>query len=646
MKKIIFSVNLILIFSLSVCALAGSKTITGVVTDATTKKALAGVLVKAVPPSNVEMKLFSVKTDEQGRYSITVPNLVTVLSFDQVGYTSRQVAISGRKEINISLTTKSQGVLLKEETLSSVTINSQDLESMSAQRVGQPIRGRVAGRSTVRIRGYTSAPSSPALYNTESYTAINENRFLAAKQNPLSTFGIDVDAASYSNIRRYINNGNLPPVDAVRIEEMVNYFSYRYPQPKNNDPFSVNTEISAAPWNTQHKLVRIGLQGKRITVDNLPASNLVFLIDVSGSMNQANRLPLVKSSMKLLVDQLRKKDKVAIVVYAGAAGLVLPATTGDKKQTIKNALDALEAGGATAGGEGIKLAYKIAQENFVQGGNNRVILASDGDFNIGVSSDGEMQRLIEEKREGGVFLTVLGYGMGNYKDSKMETLADKGNGNYAYIDNITEARKVLVNEFGGTLFTIAKDVKLQIEFNPAKVQSYRLIGYENRLLAKEDFNNDKKDAGDLGSGHTVTALYEIIPVGVKSSFNDSVDDLKYQAEPAIATSANGSELFTVKLRYKAPDSDKSKLLEKAVLDSNLDWDNISRDFRFAAAVAAYGMLLRNSEFLQKTSYDKVIAWAKSGLDEDEEGYRNEFVQIVKSSALMAKQKMSSSLEKK
>ncbi len=352
-------------------------------------------------------------------------------------------------------------------------------------------------------------------FNTEEYDGIVENRFLKVTDNPLSTFSIDVDAASYSNVRRFLNDGALPPAGAVRIEEMINYFHYDYPQPRGEDPFSINTEIADCPWSQDNRLVLIGLQGKRIPTENLPPSNIVFLIDVSGSMNEPNKLPLVQQSMKMLTEQLREQDRVAIVVYAGNAGLVLPATSGANKQAISNAIDRLEAGGSTAGGAGIKLAYEIAKNNYLPKGNNRVILCTDGDFNVGASSDDEMERLIEQERKSGVFLTVLGYGMGNYKDSKMQKLADKGNGNHAYIDNLNEAKKVLVSEFGGTLFTIAKDVKLQIEFNPEKVQAYRLIGYENRLLNKEDFNNDQKDAGELGSGHTVTALYEVIPVGVK-----------------------------------------------------------------------------------------------------------------------------------
>jgi Ca-activated chloride channel family protein len=465
-------------------------------------------------------------------------------------------------------------------------------------------------------------------FNTEDYDNIVENRFLAATQNPLSTFSIDVDEAAYSNIRRYINNGSIPPPGAVRIEEMINYFDYAYPQPQNDDPFTVNTELSECPWNPQHRLVHIGLQGKEIPVQNLPNANIVFLIDVSGSMDEPNKLPLVKSSMKLLADQLRPDDKISIVVYAGNAGLVLPATSGADKTAIKTAIDQLEAGGSTAGGEGVQLAYKVARDNFIKGGNNRIILATDGDFNVGVSSDDELVSLIEKERKSGVFLSVLGYGMGNYKDNKMQQLADKGNGNHSYIDNINEARKVLVSEFGSTLFTIAKDVKIQIEFNPAKVQAYRLIGYENRVLAAEDFNDDKKDAGELGSGHTVTALYEVIPVGVKSDFIGAVDPLKYQPAKTSTSTSSGDELMTIKLRYKKPDGDVSKLIVHPVIDTHLTLTNTSENFRFSAAVASFGMLLRNSEFKQNASFQQVIGLAKGAKGTDANGYRQEFINLV------------------
>ncbi len=472
-------------------------------------------------------------------------------------------------------------------------------------------------------------------WNTESYNAIHENIFQEALKNPLSTFSIDVDAASYSNIRRFISSGQRPPKDAVRIEEMVNYFDYNYSQPNDEHPFAVFTEMSTAPWNAKHRLIHIGLQGKKIPTDNLPPSNLVFLIDVSGSMEDANKLPLVKNSFRMLVEQLREQDHVAIVVYAGAAGVVLEPTSGSEKNKIIESLDNLQAGGSTAGGEGIKLAYALAKENFRADGNNRVVLATDGDFNIGESSDAAMERLIEEKRNDGIFLTVLGYGMGNYKDSKMEILADKGNGNYAYIDNISEARKVLVNEFGGTLFTIAKDVKLQIEFNPAKVQAYRLIGYENRMLKSEDFNNDKKDAGELGSGHTVTALYEIIPVGVESEFF-KINDLKYQTTKITSDAKQTDELMTIKLRYKKPDQDVSKLIVHPLVDGNTDLAKTSENFRWSASVAAFGMLLRESEYVKDFSYDQVVQMAEESRGVDKEGYRVEFINMVKSFGLVAK----------
>ena len=472
-------------------------------------------------------------------------------------------------------------------------------------------------------------------FNTEDYDNIVENKFLASTQNPLSTFSIDVDEAAYSNVRRYLQNGSTPPSGAVRIEEMINYFDYSYPKPKNGDPFTVSTEISECPWNPQHKLVHIGLQGKEIPVDNLPPSNMVFLIDVSGSMDEPNKLPLVQASMNMLVDQLREKDKIAIVVYAGNAGLVLPSMSGINKIKIKEAIDNLEAGGSTAGGEGILLAYKTARDNFIQDGNNRIILATDGDFNIGISSDDELVRLIEKERKSGVFLSVLGYGMGNYKDNKMQQLADKGNGNHSYIDNINEARKVLVNEFGSTLFTIAKDVKIQIEFNPAKVQAYRLIGYENRVLAAKDFNDDTKDAGELGSGHTVTALYEIIPVGVKDEFIKSVDLLKYQSNDRKIVN-NSGEIMTIKLRYKKPDEEISKLITHTVIDEHIAISNTSDNFRFSAAVAEFGMLLRNSEYKQQGSYNQVINLAKSAKGTDEEGYRAEFIRLVQAATSYAK----------
>ncbi|GAB2809928.1 vWA domain-containing protein [Ferruginibacter profundus] len=470
-------------------------------------------------------------------------------------------------------------------------------------------------------------------FNTEQYGNIVENNFLAASQNPLSTFSIDVDEAAYSNVRRFIQNGTLPPKGAVRLEEMINYFDYDYTPPQNDDPFAVHTEIAACPWNEKHRLVHIGLKGKEIATEKLPPANLVFLVDVSGSMDQPDKLPLVQSSMKLLTDQLRENDKVAIVVYAGAAGLVLPSTSGYNKTKIKEAIDNLQAGGATAGAAGIKLAYKIAKENFSANGNNRVILATDGDFNVGTSSDDELVNLIEEERKSNIFLTVLGFGTGNYQDNKMQQLADKGNGNHAYIDNLAEAKKVLVKEFGSTLFTIAKDVKIQVEFNPAKVQSYRLIGYENRMLQKEDFNDDKKDAGELGAGHTVTALYEIIPVGVNDEFTGKADALKYQTTP-VTNNDFTNEMLTIKLRYKKPDGNESKLIVQPVLDENISLEKSSDNFRFSAAVASFGMLLRNSAYKQNTSYEDVIALATNAKGKDVNGYRAEFINLAETAAAL------------
>jgi Ca-activated chloride channel family protein len=461
----------------------------------------------------------------------------------------------------------------------------------------------------------------------EDYENFVENQFESPKSAPLSTFSIDVDNASYTNVRRFINNGQTVPKDAVRVEEMVNFFKYKYPQPQDQNPFSINTEYSDCPWNPKHQLLKIGLQGKNIPTDNLPASNLVFLIDVSGSMSDPNKLPLLKQSLKILVNELRKKDKVAIVVYAGAAGMVLSPTSGDEKQTIIDALEKLNAGGSTAGGAGIELAYKLAQENFVKGGNNRVILATDGDFNVGASSNTDMQTLIEEKRKSGVFLTCLGYGMGNYKDSKMETLADKGNGNYAYIDNIQEANRFLGKEFKGSMFAIAKDVKIQIEFNPKHVQAYRLIGYENRKLRPEDFTNDTIDAGELGSGHTVTALYEVIPTGVENEFINNQPDLKYTK-----TSSNGSdysdELATIKFRYKKPDADKSIEMVKAIENKSIPLKNSSDDFKFSSAVAWFGLKLRDSKLVSNKSSEEIKKLAKEGLSNDEDGYKAEFVRLV------------------
>ncbi|WP_044398172.1 VWA domain-containing protein [Lacinutrix sp. Hel_I_90] len=459
----------------------------------------------------------------------------------------------------------------------------------------------------------------------EVYVEIIENDFERTKNSPLSTFSIDVDRASYSNIRRMINNGQSISPDAVKIEEMVNYFDYNYPQPKDAHPFSIHTELAVTPWNAQTKIVKIGLQGKTFENKALPASNLTFLIDVSGSMSAQNKLPLLKAAFKLLVNQLREQDKVSIVVYAGAAGVVLEPTSGAEKEKILNALDNLQSGGSTAGGAGIKLAYNLAEENYKSKGNNRVILATDGDFNVGASSDKSMKKLIEEKRKSGVFLSVLGFGYGNYQDSKLEILADQGNGNHAYIDTMQEAQKVFGKEFGGTLYTIAKDVKIQVEFNPRKVQAYRLIGYENRLLDDEDFIDDTKDAGELGSGHKVTALYEVIPVGVESAYLKDNPDLKYLK--SALTRGYADELLTVKFRYKKPEGKQS--IEMVHVQKDIMQD-ISEDLKFASAVALFGMQLRQSSYHNNTTIEDVKLLAESGRGADKFGYRAEFIRLISS----------------
>lgn len=473
----------------------------------------------------------------------------------------------------------------------------------------------------------------PSDYSAENYATIIENPFLAAQSNAVSTFSIDVDAASYSNARRFLQSGQLPPADAVRLEEFVNYFDYRYPAPTGADPFSVSTELAECPWDPHHRLLLIGLQGRQIETGQLPPSNFVFLVDVSGSMNESNKLPLVQQSLAMLTDYLRPQDRVALVVYAGAAGTVLPSTPGSDKATIKAAIERLSAGGSTAGAAGIQLAYQVARKNFIAGGNNRVVLCTDGDFNVGVNSEGELVKLIEKERESGVFLTVLGFGMGNYQDSKMQQLADKGNGNHAYIDQIGEAKKVLISEFGGTLFAIAKDVKIQIEFNPARVAGYRLIGYENRLLAREDFDDDTKDAGELGAGHRVTALYEIVPAGQPLPLGVKNGEMRYQ-ETRLSAAAGKDELMALKLRYKAPKTGAaSRLIETTVPDRLTT--SPSENFQLAAAVAEFGLLLRNSAYKGHATYDRALALAQKAAKTDPGGYRKELCELIEKARLLA-----------
>lgn len=563
-------------------------------------------------------------TDLKGNYQISAGTNDKILVFSFIGYETVEVKIEGRTQINVVMQAE---IMAMDEIV--ITGYGKKAEYAAADMAypAASLSGRVAGvavRSDMKSRYQYQPPK----FNTEGYAPVNENGFKNVTNNPLSTFSIDVDNASYSNVRRFINSGSLPPADAVRIEEMINYFRYEYPEPNGEHPFSVHTEMAVCPWNEKNLLMQVGLRGKSINKASLPPSNIVFLIDVSGSMSDENKLPLLKSAFGLLVNELRQQDHVAIVVYAGAAGLVLESTPGNQKETIMRSIDNLEAGGSTAGGAGLKLAYNEAQKHFIKGGNNRIILATDGDFNVGESSNGGMERLVEEKRDLGIFITVLGFGMGNIKDDKMEIIADKGNGNYSYIDNLQEARRVLVREFGGTLFTIAKDVKFQLEFNPVNVESYRLIGYENRLLNDEDFNDDTKDAGEMGSGHMVTALYEIVPTGAGKA--PSIDPLKYQSALMKGKKVNdySDELLTIKVRYKKPDGLTSMLLERPVIAERNNILESSDNLRFAAAVAEFGMVLRESEFKGSSTLDGAVRLAKSAKGNDEDGYRGELIRLI------------------
>jgi Ca-activated chloride channel family protein len=529
---------------------------------------------------------------------------------------ARRVTLTPGATVTVDFQLGTSAVAIEGIVVNAVTAESRRERSSSVHNFS------VTGQAAQSVSPRTP-PADRAGFNTENYAAIDENPFLLVSRNALSTFSIDVDRASYSNVRRFLRQGQRPPKDAVRIEELLNYFHYDYPEPSGPHPFSVTAEVGPAPWNSNHRLVRIGLQGRHVDTRDLPPSNLVFLIDVSGSMQPANKLPLVKDALRMLVEQLRPQDRISLVVYAGSAGLVLDATPGDRKGEILAAIDRLEAGGSTAGGAGIRLAYEVARRNFARGGNNRVILATDGDFNVGASSDAEMFRLIEEKRREGTFLTVLGFGMGNLKDSRLEGLADRGNGNYAYVDDRAEARKTLVSEFGGTLFTIAKDVKLQVEFNPARVRAYRLIGYENRALRNEEFDDDRRDAGDMGAGHSVTALYEIVLV--RSRRDVDAPDLRYQRVDPAPSSARSNELAFVKLRYKLPDSETSRLFSQPVVDRRAE---PGTDFRFATAVAGFGMLLRDSPHKGGATVEGMLEIARGALGPDREGYRREFVTLA------------------
>lgn len=595
----------------------GESVISGHVLD-TQGNALIGANV-VVPMTN-----YGTMTDINGFFKLTtVSSFPLTLLVSYIGFDDQEVKLTKpRQDLKIHL---KQGAILEEIVVSGV---------------GQPVSKRQQRRSARIAHKEQNLAQSSMKYeikpvpnqgtyddNNEQYGSIKENIFKKPVDEALSTFSVDVDRAGYSNVRRFINQGQMPPNDAIRIEEMINYFNYDYDQPTGTDPLAIHTNLTNCPWNKDHQVLHIALQAKEIDIENLPPSNLVFLIDVSGSMISQNKLPLLKSSFKLLLKQLRPVDKVAIVSYAGRAGVVLESTPASEKTTILAAIESLGAGGSTAGEAGIKSAYAIAKANFIKEGNNRVIMASDGDFNVGINSNDGLEKLIEQERKSGVFLSVLGYGMVNYKDEYMETLADKGNGNYAYVDNIQEARKVFVDEFGGTLFTLAKDVKLQIEFNPAYVEAYRLIGYENRLLNKEDFNDDTKDAGEIGNAHVVTALYEIIPAGSKSKFAGLVDDLKYQ-EQKKSVGVKNNEMATVKFRYKKPDETRSQRIVTSITPKVSSLIKQSSDVQFSLAVAQFGMLLRESAYAVEGSYDQIVTMAKSAKGEDQGGYRSEFIRLV------------------
>ncbi len=665
MKRVLTFLSIVVIIGLLTAASPGDIApgygrIEGHVIDAETKAPLAFANIVLVGSSKGAMSLddgrFAVRDVRAGTYTVKAM---------MMGYKTvevKNVVVKAGEvvelliEMNMTIVSETQRIdVFAERKVTEVTsadvrasISAEQIKDMPVDNAIDAIALKVGvvkkgdelhargGRSAVIHNMYSNPYVTPKgeSWNREGYDHIVENEFLDVVGNPVSTFSIDVDAASYSNVRRYINAGQVPPAHIVRIEELINYFHYEYPDPKGDKPFSITTEISECPWNPQNRLVHVGLQGKRLQIDELPPTSITFLIDVSGSMSPENKLPLLRRSLRLLVDKLRPEDRVAIVVYAGAAGLVLPSTAGDKKETIREAIGRLRSGGSTAGAAGIRLAYQTAEQSFIEDGNNRVILATDGDFNVGVSSKAELIKLIEEKRETGVFLTVLGFGQGNLQDAKMEQLANKGNGHYAYIDNILEARKVLVDELGATLLTIAKDVKIQIEFNPAKVKSYRLVGYENRLLKKEDFDDDTKDAGEIGAGHSVTALYEIVPADGRVA-DAAEDEYRYMLVSVDPKAYRSSEIMSLKLRYKEPDSDTSKLITQTVKDAKTPFEKASVDFRFSAAVAEFGLLLRDSKFKENSAYDHVLATARAATRAEADELASEFIRLVESCALLA-----------
>jgi Ca-activated chloride channel family protein len=622
MKKLIAVAWIVILSSFS--TVNGTKgTLTGLVTDAETGSPIVSAKIEILQGS---IKVSALQTSKSGGFttSLNAGNYIVKVSANGFDEQTVNVYIKVGETTNLKISLLKQ-IEVEENVLYDVVVKEEEKSSRRLFAREKYAMGASAPTSTA-CQMYVSYDESYIEHNTEEYDFINENAFKDALNNPLSTFSIDVDRASYSNVRRFLTQSQKPYSDAVRIEELINYFDYSYPQPTDGHPFSVTIEADKCPWNDKNRLVLVGLKGENVNENTIPPSNLVFLIDVSGSMSSPNKLPLLQQAFKYLVENLRPQDRVAIVVYAGAAGVVLESTPGTNKTKITAALEMLEAGGSTAGGEGIRLAYKVAKENFIHGGNNRVILASDGDFNVGVSSSSELVRLIEEKRSDGVYLTILGFGMGNYKDGRMEQLSNAGNGNYAYIDNIMEAKKMFGTELWGTLYTIANDVKIQIEFNPSQVKAYRLIGYENRILNKEDFNNDKKDAGDIGCGHTVTALYEIIPADSDQEI-PGVDPLQYTKQSLVKS----NDLMTVKIRYKKPGEETSKLITQRVETGKTVK---SSNIQFASAVAEFGMLLRNSEFKGSSSFAGLIERAKVSKGSDEYGYKGDFIKMAEMAEML------------
>jgi len=648
-------------------ALAAVLSVLAVGVSSTAQTSVGTVTGVVKDPAGVPMPGVTIQITTRGATPLTrVSDPTGAFTFERVPIADYEVkaTLTGFKQfttritVAVSKTTRLDIVMQVNGTAESVIVMGQSGETKARVGSGAGRGGGYAGGVVGGVVGGLPTPAAPPPaapipfgglggrvdprspvreFNTEAYDRIDDNPFRRVSQDPLSTFSIDVDTASYANTRRFLNTGSLPPRDAVRIEELVNYFRFDYPRPANGQPFSVTTEIALCPWNPRHHLALVGLQARPLETDSEIARNLVFLLDVSGSMMPPDKLPLIKTAMRMLVDTLTERDRIAIVVYAGASGLVLPSTSGAHKEQIHQAIAALEAGGSTNGAAGITLAYQVAQDHFARGGINRVILATDGDFNVGVTNQGDLTRLIEEKRATGIFLSVLGVGTGNIKDSTMEKLADRGNGNYAYLDSLHEARKVLVKEAGATLVTVAKDVKIQVEFNPQNVAAYRLIGYENRVLRNQDFNDDKKDAGDIGAGHTVTALYEIVPAGVEIE-TSSVDPLKYQRPTQTATSAAGrDELMTVKLRYKAPDGDESRLITVPVKNRTSD---LSANVGFAAAVAEFGMVLRQSEHRGASTFQDAASLARRFRGADPDGYRAEFVRLVELAGSLPRQQTS------